>query len=144
MIDKLLAVLKGTMVKDVGGIVDNLTTSDNEKSTAKNELSKIITGALDKVIQYQSNIIIAEIGKGSWLTSNWRPIIMLMFGWIIFYYYFISPVFGFPGIALPDEFWGLLKIGLGGYVVGRSVEKVADTVTKNIDIPFLRKKDRNN
>ena len=36
----------------------------------------------------------------------------------------------------------IIKLGIGGYVVSRGVEKVADTVTKNIDIPFLKKKNR--
>ena len=35
-------------------------------------------------------------------------------------------------------------IDTGGYVVGRSVEKVATTVTKNVDMPFLKKKNRSN
>ena len=33
-------------------------------------------------------------------------------------------------IPLPDELWNLLMIGVGGYVVGRSAEKVADKVKK--------------
>lgn len=43
---------------------------------------------------------------------------------------------------LKPEFWELLKLGLGGYVIGRSAEKIANSVTKNVDLPFLRKKDR--
>jgi len=33
-------------------------------------------------------------------------------------------------IPLPDELWTLLTVGVGGYVVGRSGEKVAKTLKK--------------
>ena len=142
MIDKIIAILKGNFIKDAGAIVDDLTGSDEEKSIAKNKLTEIVMGLLMQVVDAKKSIIMAEIGKGSWLTTNWRPIIMLMLGWIVFYFYFVSPVFDTPRIVLPDKFWELLKIGIGGYVAGRSLEKIADKVTQNIDIPFLKKKNR--
>jgi hypothetical protein len=37
-------------------------------------------------------------------------------------------------LILPPEMWSLLKIGVGGYVVGRSVEKVtAGGITKLVE-----------
>ena len=54
---------------------------------------------------------------------------MLSFGFIIIYQYFLAPLLakplGFIEIDLPDRFWTLLEIGIGGYLVGRSIEKVA-------------------
>ena len=49
------------------------------------------------------------------------------------------------GISEPLELelMTLLELGIGGYVAGRSIEKVADTVTKNVDLSSLRRKDRN-
>ena len=38
-----------------------------------------------------------------------------------------------PLLELPPDLWGLLKIGLGGYVVGRSAEKVASNF-KNVPV----------
>jgi len=87
--------------------------------------------------------------RGNWLQRSWRPILMLAFGFIVVYAYFFEPAFllneGEHGIAntLNPNFWGLLKLGVGGYIIGRSTEKVASTVTSRVDIPFLRKKDRN-
>jgi len=42
--------------------------------------------------------------------------------------------------VLKAEAWGLLQIGLGGYVVGRSVEKVAPQITASLDqkLGFIR------
>jgi len=86
-----------------------------------NEYSKTI-------IQEQSKIIQAEVSGDSWMSKNWRPITMLTFVLIIANNYIIYPyvtLFGGTATSLdiPPDMWALLKIGLGGYVVGRSVEK---------------------
>lgn len=128
-------------VESAGTVIDKLTTSDQEKLTAKNELTEIVTKNLTEVIGLQTQIVLAE-AQGGWLQRNWRPIIMLAFGFIVVYSKFIAPAFGLPNTELEDKFWTLLELGVGGYVIGRTVEKVSDTVTKNIDISMLRKKDR--
>lgn len=148
---KLLSKIFSSGAKDIldegGKIIDNLTTSDSEKSTAKNELTDIVMTSLMNIQNAQKEIILSE-ASGNWLQRSWRPIVMLSFTFIVVYSFFLQPAF-FPKAvivkdSLPDHFWTLLEIGIGGYVVGRSVEKVAGTVTKNVDMPFLRRKDRKN
>ena len=78
----------------------------------------------------QTDVILAE-AKGNWLQRSWRPILMLAFGFIVIYVKFIAPLFGLPIPTLENEFWDLLQLGIGGYVVGRSVEKVAGNITVN-------------
>lgn len=133
------------IISEGGKIVDNLSTSDDEKLKAKNELSNIVFNALNSVQNAQKEIIMSET-SGNMLQRSWRPIVMLSFAFIVVYSYFIQPAFFPNAISLTDkllpEFWELLKIGLGGYVIGRSAEKIAGTVTKNVDMPFIRKKDR--
>jgi hypothetical protein len=54
---------------------------------------------------------------------------MLAFGFIVIYVKFIAPVFNLTIPELEIEFWELLKIGIGGYVVGRSAEKISKNIT---------------
>ena len=54
---------------------------------------------------------------------------MLAFGFIVIYVKFIGPVFDLIIPELELEFWELLKIGIGGYVVGRSAEKISQNIT---------------
>ncbi len=80
------------------------------------------------ILEQQASIVRAEAQSGSWLTSNWRPITMLVFVSIIANNYILYPYLSLfwdkaPMLTVPVEMWQLLKIGLGGYVVGRSVEK---------------------
>jgi len=41
-----------------------------------------------------------------------------------------------PVLTLPEDLWGLMKIGVGGYVVGRSAEKIVPQI-----VEVLKKKD---
>ena len=78
----------------------------------------------------QSEIIIAEAKGESWLQRNWRPLVMLFFAVLIG-----MTFFGFRPEGVTDqifiELMGLLKIGLGGYVIGQSAEVIADKWNKN-------------
>ena len=78
----------------------------------------------------QTEIVLAE-ANGNWLQRSWRPILMLAFGFIVIYVKFVAPLFGLRIPPLENEFWNLLQLGIGGYVVGRSAEKIAGNITIN-------------
>jgi len=82
------------------------------------------------VVNAQAGDIQAEAKSDSWLAANWRPILMLSFTAIIVVNYLVLPVAQWFGVTenplvLPLDMWALLKIGVGGYIVGRSGEKIA-------------------
>lgn len=75
-------------------------------------------------------VIVAEANSKVWITAAWRPITMLSFVAIIVNNYMFYPYLSLfwsdaPKMEIPPDMWDLLKLGLGGYVVGRSAEKVA-------------------
>lgn len=110
------------------GIVDKAVTDKDLANKIKGELqSQVLTGQM-KEIEAAASVIVAEAKGESWLQRSWRPMLMTLFGFIIFNNYVLAPYVAlFAGlnveVPLPPEMWDLLKIGLGGYVVGRSVEK---------------------
>jgi hypothetical protein len=128
-------------VAAVGGVIDTISTSDEEKLDKKNQLAKIVTDSLTQSLSIQAAVLQSET-TGNALQRNWRPIVMLAFAFIVVYRYFIAPVFHLELIDMPEQFWSLLELGIGGYVIGRTVEKTANTLTKNVDLTFLKKKDR--
>ena len=81
------------------------------------------------VFSAQASIIQTEAASQHWLAANWRPILMLVFGGLI-----VARWFGWAAPNLSnDEYlalWDIVKIGLGGYVIGRSVEKVVPSVAQ--------------
>lgn len=147
-LSKLFSKGANDLIKNGGQVIDKIATSDEEKMQAKNQLSELVFDAMGKLQESQREVLVTE-ARGNWLQRSWRPILMLAFGFIVVYAYFIEPAFilsdGENGIAqtLNPNFWGLLKLGVGGYIIGRSTEKVASAVTSRVDMPFLRKKDRN-
>ena len=86
-------------------------------------ISRIFTplaSLLDEVVKtVAARLVAAEAGGQSWLQRNWRPLTMLAFLVLV-----IADSFGLLAFRLSAEAWQLLQIGLGGYVVGRSVEKI--------------------
>lgn len=120
------------IIKPVGQIIDQVHTSEEERAKLKNELFVLQAQLQVEVLEYeknllnkQSQIITAEAQGNSWLQRSWRPITMLTFLVLV-----CLDAFGWLAFRLSDQAWMLLQIGLGGYVIGRSGEKIAQPVIK--------------
>jgi len=74
-------------------------------------------------LEVRGQAVQAEAKGESWLQRNWRPLTMVWFSALIGGHWF-----GFTPDNLSDEavlsLFGLIKLGLGGYVLGRSAEKI--------------------
>jgi hypothetical protein len=112
----------------VFSIVDKLIPDKGARDKAKLDLVELAqTGEL-KELEAAASVISAEAKSEHWIVAAWRPVTMLVFTAIIANNYLLYPYISLfwpeaPLLELPPDLWGLLKIGLGGYVVGRSVEK---------------------
>ncbi len=141
ILDKLFGSAAKETIGEVGSVIDKLSVTDSEREKAKKELTEVIITGYRDLGSFQRDVIVAETKSESWLTKSWRPITMLVFVAIIFVRYTGIVQYDISE-ALQMELMTLIEIGLGGYVASRGVEKVANTVTKGIDLSFLRKKDR--
>tara|TARA_R110000823_G_scaffold45603_1_gene117550 strand:- start:70 stop:453 length:384 start_codon:yes stop_codon:yes gene_type:complete len=109
-------------------IIDKIIPDPAAKAEAKLRLLEVQqTGDLAEV-EAAMNVVVAEAKSEHALTSQWRPITMLVFTAIVANNYIIAPylsaIFGWSvTLEMPDQLWNLLSIGIGGYVVGRSSEK---------------------
>ena len=117
--------------KPAAELIDNLHTSTEEKLQAKARLMEAQASAIDQAFKYESKalqakaeIVRAEATSDHVLAAVWRPITMLCFLALA-----VADSFGLveaaSGKSLAPQAWVLLQVGLGGYVVSRSVEKVA-------------------
>lgn len=121
---KIIDWFSSGVIGEINKVIDNLFTSDEERLKAKNEMLRVLKEQQLELQRLQTEIIVAE-ANGNWLQRSWRPILMLAFGFIVIYVKFIAPVFTLPIPPLENEFWNLLQIGIGGYVIGRTGEKIA-------------------
>ena len=125
----LTSILSGA-VKPVTDLVDKLHTSEEEKAQIKKSIFEMKNNLMNQLIKSKGEIIKAEAESEHFLTSTWRPITALVFVAIIANNYIIAPYMeAFMGtkiiLKIPPQMWDLLKIMIGGYVVGRSAEKGA-------------------
>jgi Holin of 3TMs, for gene-transfer release len=128
----LIADVVSGILKPISDVIDHVTVSGDDKAKlqmAQLQASLQAAGAVQNyeqtLLDGQLKIVTAEASSGSWLTSSWRPITMLTFLGLV-----VADSFGWLHSPLAPQAWTLLQIGLGGYTVGRSVEKVALPIVK--------------
>jgi len=76
---KILNWFTGGVIKEIGKVIDNLFTTDEERIKAKNEVFKVLQEQQLELQRLQTEIIVTE-ANGNWLQRSWRPILML--AWI--------------------------------------------------------------
>ena len=100
---------------------------------AQASLQEAAMAAQQQLADAQSKIIVAEAQSESWIARNWRPIAMLTFLAIIVYQGPLVSIFHWPPVSyasIPDRMWSLLELGIGGYIGGRTLEKVVPVVAR--------------
>lgn len=107
-------------VRSIGEVVDKLTLPSRQKKQLESELSQMVY-TLEERIASEQAVVLREEARGNWLQRSWRPLVMLTFAFIILIGIFTD----LPLLADTSRFWDLLEIGLGGYLIGRSGEKIA-------------------
>lgn len=127
-----LLTLLSSAFKPATELIDSLHTSDEERLQLKQSFLQTQAALTTRVLEIESRlveakakIITAEANGQSWLQRNWRPITMLTFLVLV-----VADTFGLTAHRLAPDAWTLLQIGLGGYVVGRSAEKIAPTLVE--------------
>lgn len=125
-----VASVFGKALDIVDDMVPDKDLAAKLKVALQQRVMEIASNEFITLLEGQTKIVLAEAG-GGWLQRNWRPLLMATFGLIIANNYIVFPILEvfLPGkevmMEIPPNMWGLLKIGLGGYIVGRSAEKIA-------------------
>lgn len=119
----VLGPILGQVVKSVFPNADD----ELKRLELQNQIQLALINNSAAIETAAAGIVKAEAESEHFLTSAWRPILMLVFGALI-----VARWFGLtaPGIteAVELKLWNILEIGIGGYVIGRSVEKIAPAV----------------
>tara|TARA_R110000823_G_scaffold293577_2_gene412451 strand:- start:1395 stop:1796 length:402 start_codon:yes stop_codon:yes gene_type:complete len=123
------------IVKIALGVVDKSVEDKDLKEKLKSQITSQLLDNNSKELQSAASIIKAEASSQHWLTATWRPALMWICIIVIFNNYILMPfaniIFGTAvELTIPDPMWNLLTIGVGGYIAGRSAEKVADNWQK--------------
>ena len=120
-------LLLGGLFDLAGKVFDKIFPNPQQAAEAKLKLFEMQQAGELKLLEGQVEIITAEAKSESWLAASWRPITMLVFTGLI-----VARWFGWAAPNLsPEEYiklWSIVELGLGGYVIGRSAEKIAPSI----------------
>ena len=126
MLDKLFSGGAAELVKGVGGVIDNLHTSKEEKLAAELKVKELIA---NYEIEMEKNITSrwqADLKSDSWLSKNVRPMVLIFLIVCTMLLIFIDA--GAIKFDVKDTWVDLLQLVLitviGAYFGGRSLEKV--------------------
>ena len=126
MLDKLFTGGAADLVKSVGGVIDGLHTSDEEKLAAEQKIKELVA---KYEIEMEKNITArwqADLKSDSWLSKNVRPMVLIFLIICTMLLIFIDA--GAINFDVKDTWVDLLQLVLitviGAYFGGRSFEKV--------------------
>ena len=126
MLGNLLSGGAADLVKGVGGVIDDLHTSEEERMAAEQKIKEIIA---NYEVEMEKNITSrweADLKSDSWLSKNVRPMVLIFLIVCTMLLIFIDA--GAIKFNVKDSYIDLLQLVLitviGAYFGGRSFEKV--------------------
>ena len=126
MINKILSAGAANLVKNVGGVLDNLTTSTEEQLEAERKIKDMIMGYEAEMQKQVTERWKVDMNSDSWLSKNIRPLVLVFLVVATVLLIFIDA--GTITFKVEDKWTDLLQLVLitviGAYFGGRSLEKV--------------------
>ena len=126
ILTKIFSSGAGELVKSVGGVIDNLTTSKEEKLEAEQKIKELIS---NHEVEMEKNITERwkmDMASDSWLSKNIRPLVLVFLVISTVLLIFIDA--GVISFEVKASWVDLLQLVLitviGAYFGGRSLEKV--------------------
>ena len=126
VLGKIFSSGAADLVKGVGGVLDNLHTSKDEKLAAQAKIKEIIA---NYEIEMEKNVTSrwqSDMNSDSWLSKNIRPLVLVFLVVATVLLIFIDA--GTISFKVQDKWTDLLQLVLitviGAYFGGRSLEKV--------------------
>tara|TARA_S200000501_G_scaffold312516_1_gene303576 strand:+ start:983 stop:1384 length:402 start_codon:yes stop_codon:yes gene_type:complete len=126
LLAKVGSLLGGDAIKDVGNIIDNLHTSEEEKAEARQKIEQILAEAEQAAQAQVSARWEADLKHGSWLSKNIRPITLIFLTAVFVILSLFDGNMGEFTIsdAYVPVYQTLLMTVYAAYFAGRSIEKV--------------------
>ena len=123
----MLAALLPALLPIFDDVFKRLFPDPAEAARAQQQMTLALLAQQGALNAVAGDIIKAEAQSEHWLAACWRPVLMLTFGALI-----VARWMGFSAPNISDaealKLWDIVQLGLGGYVIGRSAEKILPQV----------------
>ena len=125
VLKKIFCAGASTLVDSVGGVIDDLVTTDDERMAAKAKLKQIVLDHEAKMEQNITDRWTADMNSDSWLSKNVRPLVLIFLVVCTVLMIFIDA--GSINFVVEEKWTDLLQLVLitviGAYFGGRTMEK---------------------
>jgi hypothetical protein len=123
---KLLKILGGNVIEKVGGVIDSLTTTEEERLEAKRKMEEVLMQAESQAQEQVTRRWEADMKSDNWLSKNIRPLICIFLtAMFVVISIFDGNAGGFEiAPAYIPIYQTLLITVYGAYFAGRSIEKI--------------------
>lgn len=125
----MLAAIIPAITGLIGKAVDKAIPDKDQAEQLKAQITLAAMNESRSELESATKIILAEANGESWLQRNWRPLMMVWFAVLVGAHWF-----GFTPENLSEEavdkLFTIIQLGVGGYIVGRSAEKVVKEYKK--------------
>ena len=126
LLQKVLSTGAGKLIKDVGGVLDDLTTSKEEKLAAQHKIKELISNHELEMQRQVTNRWEADMKSDNWLSKNIRPLICVFLTVIFVVLSMFDGNVG--GFSIQESYIPIYQTLLitvyGAYFAGRSIEKI--------------------
>lgn len=130
----MVGEILGILGKVAGSVADRIFPNP-EHELKRIELQQALQAAVlersSEIERAAAEVVKSEAQGQSWLQRTWRPITMLVFVALI-----VARWLGWSAPNLGEaevlKLWDIVEIGLGGYVIGRSAEKVLPGIVQSL------------
>ena len=125
ILGKIFSSGASDLVKNVGGVIDNLHTSKEEKLEAQRKLQELVANYEVEMEKNVTDQWKSDMNSDSWLSKNVRPLVLIFLVVSTVLMIFIDA--GSISFSVEEKWTDLLQITLitviGAYFGGRSLEK---------------------
>ena len=123
--NKIFQWLTGGVVKSIGDVIDNLTTTDEEKLIIKKQVQEILEKADNDAQVQVTDRWKADMASDSFLSKNIRPLVLIFLTFVFTILAFSDGNIGEFTVAKQyvPIFQSLLITVYGAYFIGRTMEK---------------------
>jgi hypothetical protein len=135
-VNPIVKLLLGSLLGPVTAVVEKYIGAKTDRARIQADLEAALMANATQIEAEAAKVILAEAQGESWLQRNWRPVVALtaffscwfvVFPYAFFVQWGVLPQVRFGEAGL-QYFFSLTSLCVGGYVGGRSLEKIAKTV----------------
>lgn len=114
------------IIAAISGVLTKIIPDPDKRLEAQTQIQEALLASQSAIYDAMKTVMAADAASEGWATRNARPIVVFwclgMITWIV-----ISPMFGLQSAtisaikAVPSDLWNLVSIGIGGYILGKTI-----------------------